>query len=47
VVPALERAGTTEAVETEMLAALREGNEDPDAFRVTSRYRIAIVERPG
>jgi hypothetical protein len=38
--PALERAGTVEAVRQEALALLREGNEDPPAFRVTSPYRV-------
>jgi SAM-dependent methyltransferase len=44
--PALERAGLLEAVEAEVLVALRQDNEDPAAFRATSRYRIATIE-PG
>jgi SAM-dependent methyltransferase len=36
--PALEQAGTVEPVRQEALAVLREGNEDPSAFRVTSPY---------
>jgi SAM-dependent methyltransferase len=44
--PALERAGTLEAVEADILAALREHNDDPAAFRAMSRYRIATIE-PG
>lgn len=39
----LERAGKGERVAEQMLAALREGNEDPHAFRATSRYRIAQI----
>jgi hypothetical protein len=41
----LERAGTYDTVREQMLAALREGNKDPSAFRVTSRYRIVRIER--
>jgi hypothetical protein len=44
--PVLERAGTAEAASEQALAVLREGNEDPNAFRVTSRYRLIEV-RPG
>jgi SAM-dependent methyltransferase len=42
--PALERAGTLDAVEADILTALREDNESPAAFRATSRYRIATIE---
>jgi SAM-dependent methyltransferase len=43
--PLLERAGSCEAVREQALAILRAGNEDPDRFRVTSRYRVIRVER--
>jgi hypothetical protein len=43
--PLLERAGTYEATREQMLAALRQGNEDPAAFRVTSRYMVARITR--
>jgi hypothetical protein len=36
----LERAGTYAAVRERALSALRDGNEDPDAFRVASPYRV-------
>lgn len=39
----LERAGTYQQVHDEALAILREGNEDPEAFRVTSPYRVIEV----
>jgi SAM-dependent methyltransferase len=42
----LERAGTYAAVRSKMIAALRDGNEDPAAFRVTSRYLIVRIS-PG
>jgi len=41
----LKRAGTYSAVRSAMIAALEEGNEDPNAFRVTSRYVIIRVSR--
>ena len=43
--PLLEQAGTYDDVRERMLAALRDGNEDPDAFRITSRYRVARIQR--
>ena len=43
--PALEQAGTVEAVREEALAVLREGNEDLSAFRVRSPYRVIEVRR--
>jgi hypothetical protein len=43
--PILEGGGTGEAVGEQVLAVLRAGNEDPAAFRVTSRYRIVGVTR--
>ena len=39
----LERAGRTEQVRSELLAILEEGNEDPAAFRATSRYVVATA----
>jgi SAM-dependent methyltransferase len=41
--PVLEQAGVYERVRADALAALREGNEDPAAFRITSPYRIVIL----
>jgi SAM-dependent methyltransferase len=41
----LEQAGTGEAVRDQALAILRDGNEDPSAFRVTSAYRVVEVHR--
>ena len=43
--PILEAAGTGEAVHDDVLAVLKAGNEDPSAFRVTSRYRVLEVTR--
>ena len=45
--PVLERAGTYGQVRNEALRILREGNEDPQAFRVFSPYRVIEVHRPG
>jgi SAM-dependent methyltransferase len=44
--PLLERAGTAEAVGAAVLDVMRQANEDPSAFRVTSRYRVHRIERP-
>ena len=41
----LERAGTYDAMRKEALAALREGNEDPEAFHVSSPYRVLEISR--
>jgi len=41
--PVLERAGTSQAAGEQALAILREGNEDPLAFAVTSPYRVVEV----
>lgn len=41
----LERAGTYRQVRDEALAILRRGNEDPQAFRVSSPYRVIEVFR--
>jgi SAM-dependent methyltransferase len=38
--------GEGEALRRRMLAIYEEGNEDPDAFRVTSRYVVATLRRP-
>lgn len=43
--PLLERAGTAEATRERALAVLREGNEDPSGFRVSSPYRVIQVTR--
>lgn len=39
----LEPAGRFDEVQQEALAVLKDGNEDPAAFRVTSRYRILTL----
>ena len=41
--PLLEDAGTLEALEEEALSVLRAGNEDPEAFKVTSGYRVIEI----
>lgn len=43
--PVLEGAGSLEATTARALAALREGNEDPTAFRATSPYRVIEISR--
>jgi hypothetical protein len=43
--PLIERSGDPEAVREQALAILREGNEEPGAFRITSPYRILTVHR--
>jgi SAM-dependent methyltransferase len=43
--PVLERAGSYAEVREQALAILREANEDPLAFRVTSPYRVIEVRR--
>jgi SAM-dependent methyltransferase len=45
--PVLERAGTYGQVRNEALRVLRQGNEDPQAFRVFSPYRVIEVHRSG
>jgi SAM-dependent methyltransferase len=42
---AVERSGGAAALFERMVAVLDEANEDPDAFRVTSRYVIATARR--
>jgi SAM-dependent methyltransferase len=41
----LERHGQSESVRRRMLEVLEDGNEDPDAFRTTSRYVIVTAAR--
>jgi hypothetical protein len=45
--PVLEGAGIYEPVRSEAISVLREGNENPEAFRVSSPYRIVrLRHRP-
>jgi len=44
--PLLERAGTYRDVRDAALAILCEGNQDPDAFMVSSPYRVIEVRPP-
>jgi SAM-dependent methyltransferase len=44
--PVLEEAGRANEVREGMRRIYEEGNEDPDAFRVTSRYVVAELKRP-
>lgn len=41
--PVLERAGVYHGVREQALAILREANEDPQAFRVSSPYRVIEI----
>jgi SAM-dependent methyltransferase len=43
--PLLERAGQAADLRARLLEILREGNEDPQAFRTTSRYVVAEARR--
>jgi hypothetical protein len=43
--PVLEHAGSYSEVRERALAILRERNEDPEAFRVSSPYRVIGVRR--
>ncbi|HEX2053056.1 MAG TPA: class I SAM-dependent methyltransferase [Actinomycetota bacterium] len=45
--PVLEAAGLFEDTSEEALQVLREGNEDPQAFQVTSRYRVVQIRPRG
>jgi SAM-dependent methyltransferase len=45
--PVLERAGTYAEVRERALEVLREGNEDPEAFRVSSPYRVIEIRLSG
>ena len=42
----LGRGGASEDVERRMLAIYEDANEDPKAFRITSRYIVATARRP-
>jgi SAM-dependent methyltransferase len=42
----LERTGHAAGLQEQMLEILRNGNEDQDSFRVTSKYVIATAQRP-
>jgi hypothetical protein len=41
----LEQHGAAEAAHDRMIAVLEAGNEDPNGFRVTSRYVVATAVR--
>jgi SAM-dependent methyltransferase len=43
--PIIEKAGRAEELRQGLLAIYEEANEDPSAFRVTSRYVVATMER--
>jgi SAM-dependent methyltransferase len=43
--PILERAGGYSQVREQALAILRDGNEDPEAFRVSTPYRVIEIRR--
>jgi hypothetical protein len=43
----LEQLGQAEALRKRLHHILTEGNEDPNAFRATSRYVVAILKRHG
>jgi SAM-dependent methyltransferase len=43
--PVLEEAGRAEEVREGMRRIYEEGNEDPDAFRITSRFVVAELRR--
>jgi SAM-dependent methyltransferase len=45
--PVLEQAGTYAEVRGRALAALREGNDDPEAFCVSSPYRVIEIRPSG
>jgi hypothetical protein len=42
----LEPRGENQALQERMLSIYEIANEDPDAFRVTSRYSVATIRRP-
>jgi SAM-dependent methyltransferase len=44
--PALEESGRAEELHQGLLRIYRDANEDPDGFRVTSRYVVAALTRP-
>ena len=43
----LEQLGQAEALRKRLHHILTEGNQDPNAFRATSRYAVAILKRHG
>ena len=43
--PVLEGAGRADEVRDGMRRIYEEGNEDPDAFRITSPYTVAELRR--
>ena len=43
----LEQLGQAEALRKQLRHILTQGNEDPNAFRATSRYVVAILTRHG
>jgi len=43
--PVLEKAGRAEGIRAGMRRIYEEANEDPDGFRITSRYSIAEIRR--
>lgn len=43
--PVLERAGVYGGVREQALAILHEANQDPQAFRVSSPYRVIEIRR--
>jgi SAM-dependent methyltransferase len=43
--PIIEKAGRTGQLREGLLGIYEEANEDPSAFRVTSRYVVAVMER--
>jgi len=45
--PVLEHAGSYDEVRKQALTILREGNEDPSAFRVSSPYQVIEIRRSG
>jgi hypothetical protein len=44
--PLLDRSGRYPELREAAIAALRAGNEDPAAFRVTTPYRVLRLTRP-
>lgn len=45
--PQLEDASAYRAIRGQALAILRQGNESPDSFRITSPYRAIAIQRRG
>jgi SAM-dependent methyltransferase len=43
--PIIEKAGRADELRQGLLGIYEEANEDPSAFRVTSRYVVAVMER--